>query len=279
MKPIEVFADYNKDNILGAMLQAETHYKNLDESSDPNFAACINKHLLEAQMELSELQAHEPENLDEYRDMMTELRKLRKDNIRGIQPREAMGRLRSIRGRFEGFVEGHDTEKCRSCGEIHDVLGKIESKTLNRERPQDFNIKIRSYKMARITSEMKEAVPQILGGSFVGKGISVVTPMVLPGSMLGVVRDKTVANLIIGIGLTAAALYGKLDKVNILGAVAGSNLVASEIVDLVMGVVPTAPAAYAPAYAASVAGMAPSNIYATTIGATGGSNGGLVYID
>ena len=49
MKPTEKFADYNKDVILGNMIQAETHLKNISDTSDPNFSACANKHLLESE--------------------------------------------------------------------------------------------------------------------------------------------------------------------------------------------------------------------------------------
>jgi hypothetical protein len=289
MKPVERFAEYNKENILGNFLQAETHLKNLGDDYDPEWAACIHKHLLEAQAELSELIAHEPEGGDDYREMMARTRKLRKASIRGMPVGEAISELRSIRGDFEKHVRGHDTEKCESCGPVDDILKKLGTKHLNTGTDQELNID--SNHGGNMPKE-KNLVLNALAGNFVGKGVSVATPMVVTGSTAGI-ANKTIANVGIGAVLSGLALYGKLKKANYLGAVAGTNLIANEVVDLLMGYLPVngTPPATVMAPAAVASAGARVNSQATlqkypygTVGGSGASsqtysNGSLVYID
>jgi len=283
MKPVEKFAQYNRENILGNLLQAETHYKNLSDTSDPDYSACINKHLLEAQMELSELQAHDPKNMDTYKEMMLNIRKLRKDNIRGIDPSDGISRIRDVRGKFEGYVKGFNTEFCQSCGDFSERLVEY-SKSLNRDGNHNSNIPIKEDKdwednMAKMA---KDVIGKVLVGNLVGKGISVVTPMVVPiNGIVPGVANKSLVNLLAGIGLTVAALYGKLGKMNLMGAVAGTNLIANEGVDLLMGTMTPAArfVSAAPMAAVNAGQISGRQLYQTTIGTTGGSNGALVYID
>lgn len=284
MKPLETFAEYNKENILGNFLQAETHLKNLRENSDPEWAACIHKHFLEAQLELAELQAHEPKNQVEYKEMMMNLRKLRNDNINGLEPKEAISRLREIRGKFEKYVRGHDTEKCESCIPLEDVIKEYlrEPKHLNRGSTQRLNISLKHG-----GNMVKESITNSLIGGFVGKGISTATPMVITGATFGI-ANKTLANLGIGVVLEALAMYGKLPaKAELPLTAAGGFLIADEVVDLVMGMVPApAPAAVAAPIAAvapTAAVGAPAAVYRTGFGAPGVSpqyaDGSLIFVD
>jgi hypothetical protein len=81
---------------------------------------------------------------------------------------------------------------------------------------------------------------------------------------------------------------GKLpSKIDMLGAVAGTNLIASELVDLLMGYagmgMVVAPAAVGAAAVRAVPASGGTYPYATTFGAPGASaeysNGGLIFVD
>jgi len=282
-KPIEQFADYNRENVLGNILQAETHLKNVQEDTDPNYLSCINKHLLESQAELAELQAHEPEHQNDYRDLMVRLRKLRKDNIRGISIKEAISRLRGIRSDFEKYVPGHDVEECRSCGDMAEKIRNFSgaTKSLNRGGTQNLNIENREDFMAKPkeTKTVMQALGGNVGAEVVDRYVSSMVPALVPG-----ITGKQLGNLGIGIGLTALSLYGKLKKANLAGAVAGTNLIAKEVMNMVGGAIAPPPAVAR----AVVTNAAPRNAvagktlevypYGTVTGAAA-SNGGLVFID
>jgi len=284
MKPIGQFADFNKENILGNLLQSETHLKNVHENTDPNYLSCINKHFLEAQFELQELQAHEPEHHREYRDLMMRLRRLRKDNIKGIPTDEAISRIRDIRADFEKYVPGHDTEECKSCGDISDEIRRV-AKSLNRGNNEELSSHSQEREDFMARMQNKGTVMQSLGGSLgaevVDRYVSPMVPEVVPG-----ITGKQLGNLGIGIAASAAALYGKAKKYNMAAAVLGTNLIAREIMNMIAGTV-------TPGAVRSVA-VARNNAYRTnSVGAgkvlsmypygtvSGGAaqNGGLVFID
>jgi hypothetical protein len=274
MKPIKEFASWNMDNILGNMLQAETHWKNIKAYDDPNFAACINKHLLESQMELSELVAHDPDNADYYKDVIVEIRKLRKDNINmKLQPDEAIKRIRDIRNDFESHIPGHNVEECKSCGNADEIIGKLrdDTKDLNRDSNK-LTISIQK-------KEINMEVIKPLVGNFVGKGISEATRMFVPGATFGV-ANKTLINLGLGLAIDVLALMGNKRKkilptkmeVPLVGA--ANFLIADEVGDLVAGYMPT-PAATVRAPTAAVRIASP----AAAAGVSQFANGKHIFVD
>ena len=190
-------------------------------------------------------------------------------DMQGVKDKQLYSEIRDLEHHAEDLITGLRTERkklsgCRSCSEIQ--------KGLNTASSQHFSIKTGGFLMD------KEDLIQVAAGSFGGKAVSVVTPMVVPaGAIVPGVSNKTLANIVIGGALTGLALYGKLGKYSIAGAVAGTSLIANEVVDLAMGMVP-AGAVYTPPAASVAVRMAPANLYGTSFGA-GASNGSLVYID
>lgn len=279
-KPVEHFADYNRENVLANLLQAETHLKNVSDETDPNYLSCINKHLLESQAELQELQAHDPKNRDAYRDIMVRLRDLRNDNIRGNELEDTLSRIRDIRSDFEAYVPGHNVKECKSCGDMgskimdfSESLNRGDLQNLNSENQEDFMAKPKE------TKTVMQALGGNVGAEVVDRYVSPMIPALVPG-----ITGKQLGNLGIGIGLTVLSMYGKLKKVNLAGAVAGTNLIAKEVMNMVGGAI--APSAVARAV---VTNAAPRNAvatgktmevypYGTVTGATA-QNGNLVFID
>ena len=196
-------------------------------------------------------------------------------DMQGVKDKHLYSDIRDLEHHAEDLITGLRTERkklsgCHSCSEIQNSI--VAVKGLNTATQQYSNIKTGGYTMD------KEDLVQVAAGSFGGKAVSVVTPLVVPaGAMLPGVQNKTIVNLVIGGALTGLALYGKLGKYDLAGAVAGTNLIANEVVDFAMGMVPVAAAA--PPAAAVAARMAPGNLYGTTFGAGTPSNGSLVYID
>lgn len=206
----------------------------------------------------------------------------------GVKDRKQYSEIRDLEHHAEDLItglrterkklQGNDESDCPTCG--------FTPKHLNRGDDQELN----SSNSGGISMKMKDSIKNSLVGGFVGKGISVATPMVVTGTTAGV-ANKTIANLVIGVGLEALALYKKLPaKAEYPVAIAGGNLIANEIVDLLMGYIP-APAPAAMAMVATNAGAPAAAVgvspgiqpYATTFGAAGGSagysNGSLIFID
>jgi len=276
MKPIDKFAEYNKENILGNLIQAETHLKSITNDTDPEFKACINKHLLEAQVEMSELQVHEPEHQKQYRDMMLKIRRLRNDNINGLSTKDAISHLRYLRGRFEKHVKGHDVSKCKSCGDIEgSIKSYLGQKDLNRSGNEE--LYIGGNEMARREKFKPLVQPFVgnVGAKLISDYVSPQIPAVIPG-----LTGKQTGNLGIGLALTALSVYGKLGKgksnYNLAGAVAGTNLLATELIDLLTGAVAPVPPAVrmAPRAPVGIAPRAPVGV-----GKAVAANGNVIYVD
>jgi len=197
-------------------------------------------------------------------------------DMQGVKDKHLYSEIRDLEHHAEDLITGLRTERkklsgCQSCSGIQNSISA--AKSLNTMSPQYSNIKTGGFLMD------KEDLIQVAAGSFGGKAASVVTPMVVPaGAIVPGVSNKTLANIVIGGALTGLALYGKLGKYSLAGAVAGTSLIANEVVDLAMGMVP-AGAVYTPPAAAVAVKMAPANLYGTSFGAGGPSNGSLVYID
>ncbi len=133
----EYFLKYNKLNIFQALLQAETHLRNLQNrpghlSYDEGHASCVLKHLAEALGEAREAQSHSLElNKPEVSKKFGELSERLNGFIDKLQqgktsPDEALLEVRSIRRYFESFNPEYDVSKCKACGvKAEEVLAKL----------------------------------------------------------------------------------------------------------------------------------------------------------
>jgi hypothetical protein len=128
------FLKYNKSNIFGALLQAETHFKNLSESQHADaegHANCIVKHLSEIIAEALEAQAHSlvvegEENSRKFKVLKDDVWSLRDGLQSGkISAEEGIREVRRIRRYFESFNPEYDVSKCQACGNVEEILAKL----------------------------------------------------------------------------------------------------------------------------------------------------------
>jgi len=183
--------------------------------------------------------------------------------------------MTALRSKRKALTKGD----CPECGTMRKAMEK--TKALNRNATQEL-ISVSKHGGNLIMS--KELVMSALAGSALGKGVSVVTPMVIPGATMGI-ANKTLANVAIGGVLTGLTLYGKVpSKYEMAVVVAGTSLIATELIDLLMGYVVPSAAMPSPAPAAAAAmRMGGAQLYATSYGAPGASaqysNGSLIIVD
>jgi len=165
------------------------------------------------------------------------------------------------------------TGECTTCDKTENAMKRFMAgaKHINRGGAQLSNIEKMEVNMEK--ELVINAIAGNLGGNVVSRYITPMVPAVIPG-----VSGKTTGDLAIGGIVTALSLYEKLGKANVAGAILGTNLLATGILDIAMGLIPSgAPIAAPPAVSMGMAsGRA---LYHTTIGAGAGMNGGLSYID
>jgi len=168
-----------------------------------------------------------------------------------------------------------NNEKCTTCERLEESVERLKTaKTLNRDSDKISN-SVQDKEIAMVNEIIKA-----LGGSFVGKGVSIVTPRFVTGSTFGV-QNKTLVNLGLGIGICALALLkpGTLRKFEMPAVIAASFLIASEVGDMAAQYIPAGiPAGYAPAPSpAAPAGYVPTN--SVSMGVAQFANGKHIFVD
>ena len=185
-----------------------------------------------------------------------------------VKDSKSYGKIRDLEHRLEDLMTGLRNERknlqsnCKSCGDFEKNVAKDLNNGDNQEIHKGVNMKIKE----------KSLVVNALAGNVIGKGISVATPMFVSGSTMGI-QNKTIANLGLGVTLTGLSLYGKLKKYDTIGAVAGTNLIANEIIDMLVKpiVTPTAVFRSAPIMTNGNGGIG--------VGKAQYTNGGLIFVD
>ena len=115
------FLEYNKDNILKNLLEAEHHAKMLTSEIKGGHANCIIKHLLfiegEAEEAINHSEIAEPKNVELFKMFRDLVYSLRKSIMRGKikDPFELSRKIWILRKVFESFNEEYDTTKCAGC--------------------------------------------------------------------------------------------------------------------------------------------------------------------
>jgi len=141
------FLEYNKDNILKNLLQAEHHaliLKRKGKSYRPEHASCIAKHLAFAEAEAEEAIAHSlvvnPKDTDVYAQIANDAYSIRKDILRTGDPEKLYLSLRKLRKTVEALSAGTDTSKCEACS-IKDIKGNKNNPYNNKvEKGGDSNM-------------------------------------------------------------------------------------------------------------------------------------------
>jgi hypothetical protein len=244
---------------------------------------CMTKHARDL---LHHAEAMEDSRLREIAEEAFEI----SSDMLGVKDRKRYSEIRDLEHHTEDLLTALRTERkklshkeCETCGPAGKLMSRFleKAKDLNTNSDQELIVNLKHG------GHMKDVVVNALVGNLVGKGVSVATPMMIPGATMGI-ANKTIANVVIGGVLTGASLMGKLpSKIDMLGAVAGTNLIASELVDLLMGYagmgMVVAPAAVGAAAVRAVPASGGTYPYATTFGAPGASaeysNGGLIFVD
>ncbi|MHA1852559.1 MAG: hypothetical protein ACTSUF_03520 [Candidatus Heimdallarchaeaceae archaeon] len=269
-----IFLSYNEDNILKHLLAIEDHARNLKSGMKPEHYACITKHALQVEEQAEEGISHasevEPEKVDVFIKIRGWIKQFRKELKKDTDPKATIREIRRIRKEAEKLNREYNMSECKVCGPIENTIKKFlgRAKHLNTPIAQELNRFNTGGNMAR------EIVVNALVGNVAGRVVSdYVSPMV-PAVVPGV-SGKTLGDVVIGGVLSALSLYGKISgKFDTIAAVAGTNLLATGLMDLVSGyAAPAPPAARAPAPAPA------AGLYRTTVGTTVGQNGALVYID
>jgi hypothetical protein len=172
--------------------------------------------------------------------------------------------IRDLEHRAEDLITGLRNERKKITG--CETCNSVESAISNLNMGGD---QFSSREEITMTMQ-KEIVTNALVGNIAGKGVSKATAMFVSGSTMGI-TNKTLVNVVIGGVLTGAALYGKLKKANMLGAIVGTNLLADELVEMAMGAIAPAPAT---SMVVAPARVAASGLYQTTYNC-----GGLSTVD
>lgn len=273
------FLSYNKDNVMKHLLAIEDHCRNLKPGYSSEHFSCITKHALQVEEQAEEGISHaseiEPESVRIFSQVRRQIREFRKELKRDQSPDNAIRNIRKIRKEAEKMDPEYNVSACKTCRsteEMEMILG--DGKYLNTSSDQNLNMK-----------ETK-LVGNALVGNLTGKGVSVATTYLIPGQTMGI-PNKTIANAVIGVALTGLALYEKLPKnANLLGAVAGTNLLANELVNTAMTYMmpaPVAPIEPAPTTAVASATGAGTYPYSPAYGTPGPSsaypNGSLIVVD
>lgn len=199
-------------------------------------------------------------------------------NMLGVKDKKLYSDIRDLEHHSEDLLTALRTErkkltleKCTTCENLEETVERIKerAKTLNRATDKISNsIQDKEILMA------KETIIQPLVGSFIGKGVETVTTKFITGTTFGV-SNKTLANLGIGIAIDAIALLrpGTFRRAELPLVVAGSFLIANEVVNIAAGFIPGIPATTpAPAPATYV----PT---AVSVGVSQFSNGKHIFVD
>lgn len=220
------FLEYNVDNIMTSLLQAEDHLRVLygKGSDNEGHNSCVVKHLFIVSGEAGEAVSHssvtDPGKTETFREIKDDTDSLRK-NINSMDASSAIGKVRAIRKKAEKLDPSIDTEHCEACS--LDSKFPKNGKALNTESDNYF-----------IMKEDTKQVLTINGGQFVGKAVTdlggpQIDAVATPGAELPF-RASTWLNIVGGVALQLVGIKYLKKEAKLGAVVVGSHMV-SKIVN------------------------------------------------
>ena len=133
----EYFLNYNEDNIMSNLLQAEDHLRNIEGGAPAEHGSCIMKHLLLVKGEADEGISHSsvamPEKTQIFKIVKASTENLKnKIETDGFSPQEDMVKIRDIRKVAEGLRSSFNLSECKACGMIGEAVGEIKHNVVKR---------------------------------------------------------------------------------------------------------------------------------------------------